>query len=122
MSSRRASGGKMPASPMRSYSSTVKECLTISTDIFLLFLFGPYPALGSGLLDYLLREVSGDGVVVRELHVEGAARRCFDKLKTKDLRLSPKRSLLYTQIIRRFAPFQARTVTADRWHGRLLFR
>src|SRR2546423_6903167 len=73
MSSRRASGGKMPASPMRSYSSTVKECLAISTDIFLLFLFGPYPALGSGLLDYLLRDVSGDGVVVRELHVEGAA-------------------------------------------------
>src|SRR2546423_1262512 len=42
-------------------------------DALLFFLFGPYPAFGSRLLDDLLGYLAGDGVIVRELHVEGAA-------------------------------------------------
>src|SRR5687768_7035039 len=39
----------------------------------LLLLFRPDAALGAGLFDYLVGDLVGDGVVVRELHVEGAA-------------------------------------------------
>src|SRR5215207_2919242 len=39
----------------------------------LVFLFRSYPAFGAGLFDDLLGDVAGDGVVVGELHVVGAA-------------------------------------------------